>query len=314
MKAYLDWAAEKYYEGEPIMSDEHWDYLADVHNYNKVGAKPGIGKTIKHLNPLWSLQKFYEDDKLPELLNLVKTPKLDGSAISLTYVHGELSTAATRGDGKEGEDVTENFKAWPIIPNEINRLEVIQIVGEIVAPKELANSRNYAAGAARLKDPLEFLTRDIDFICYAVYLPDELKNEKYEQDLEQLKIWGFQTVKNGTLCRAFPTDGVVYRVNSNADFVSLGYTAKHPRGAFALKDTRDVIAVHTELLDVVWQVGKSGKVTPVAIFEEIDIDGAKINRATLNNAGFIENLDLNIGDIIIVTRAGGIIPKVLGVA
>lgn len=312
MKTYLDWVAQQYYEGEPVMSDAHWDYLADVHNYSTVGAAP-TGKTIKHLHQLYSLQKFYEDDKLPSLLNLIETPKLDGSAISLTYVHGELSTAVTRGDGKEGEDVTENFKAWSIIPNEINRLEVVQIVGEIVAPKEVPNSRNYAAGAARLKDPKEFLTRDIDFICYTVYLPDELKNTFYTQDLEQLKIWGFQTVANKTLCRAYPTDGVVFRVNSNADFILQGYTAKHPRGAYALKNTSDVIAVNTELLDVIWQVGKSGKVTPVAIFEEIDIEGAKISRATLHNAGFIENLALHIGDTIIVTRAGGIIPKVLGV-
>jgi len=314
MKTYLDWAAQKYYEGEPVMPDDHWDYLADVHNYNKVGAEVK-GKIIKHLHQLYSLQKFYEDDKLPELLDLVKTPKLDGSAISLTYVHGELSTAVTRGDGKEGEDVTENFRAWyPVIPKEINRLEVIQIIGEIVAPKEVPNSRNYAAGAARLKDPKEFLTRDIDFVCYTVHLPKELKNTLYTQDLEQLKNWGFKTVKEDWLEDVYPTDGKVYRVNSNTDFVSLGYTSKHPRGAYALKNTSDVIAVHTELLDVIWQVGKSGKVTPVAIFEEIDIEGAKINRATLHNAGFIENLDLNLGDTIIVTRAGGIIPKVLGVA
>jgi DNA ligase (NAD+) len=314
MKAYLDWAAEKYYDGEPIMSDEHWDYLAEVHNYNKVGAIPGPGKTIKHLHQLYSLQKFYEDDKLPDLVNLIETPKLDGSAISLTYVAGQLSTAATRGDGKIGEDVTANFKAWPEIPNEIGRLDLIQVVGEIVAPKEIPNSRNYAAGAARLKNSVEFLSRDISFITYTLHLPKGLRNTTYKEDLEQLGAWGFATVALPDLEYLFPTDGKVYRVNSNKDFVTLGYTAKHPRGAYALKNTSDVIAVHTELLDVVWQVGKSGKVTPVAIFEEIDIDGAKINKATLNNAGFIENLDLNIGDTIIVTRAGGIIPKVLGVA
>ena len=123
---------------------------------------------------------------------------------------------------------------------------------------------------------------------------------------------GFNTVLNIPEEHKYPTDGVVYRLDSNEEFSKLGHTSKHPRGAYARKLSSDVEIKETKLLEVVWQVGSSGKVTPVANFEEVVIDDAKITRATLHNPGFIEDMDLSIGDTLLVTRSGGVIPKVLG--
>lgn len=313
MKAYLDKAAVAYFDGNPIMSDDEWDHLMTVTNYRKVGAAATSALKIKHRYPLYSLNKFYIGDKLPFVYKhgVVLTPKLDGSAIALTYINGELCTAATRGDGIEGEDITHNFIGWEGVPQTIMSLyHCMQVIGELVASKTIENSRNYAAGAARLKDHKEFLSREVTFIAYGV---ESSVSSTYTYDMLWLEGQDFCTIFSDNLTHYFPTDGKVFRIDNNEEYKRLGYTAQFPRGAYALKNVDDVAKVHTELLEVIWQVGKSGKVTPVAIFEEIDIDGAKINRATLHNAGFIENLNLYLGDTIIVTRAGGIIPKVLGV-
>ena len=131
----------------------------------------------------------------------------------------------------------------------------------------------------------------------------------------QLEEYGFLTILDGQYCREFfRTDGTVIRLNNNGDYARLGYTAKHPRGAYARKLSSDVEIVETVLLEVIWQVGRTGQVTPVAVFEDIVIDDAVINRATLHNVGILNELDLEIGDLILVTRSGGIIPKVLGKA
>ena len=313
MNKFLDKAASAYYEGRPIISDDEWDYLAELYKYDKVGAKPTTGRRIRHFYRLYSLQKFYENDTLPfnNSEDIVITPKLDGSTLCLTYVNGSLIAGATRGDGIEGENITHLCECWEAIPKSITTpYPFLQITGEVVSPKSIVNARNYAAGALRLKDEKEFLSRDVHFYAHGIH-PSVYTY--YIEDMEYLEDVGFKTVYTEKDLDNFPQDGLVYRINLNDKFYNYGFTDKHPRGAFALKHTSDVEKVETELLDVVWQVGKSGKVTPVAIFEEIDIDGAKINRATLHNAGFIEDLDLHLGDTIIVTRAGGIIPKVLGV-
>ena len=124
-----------------------------------------------------------------------------------------------------------------------------------------------------------------------------------------LKQWGFNVITEENLDKIFPCDGVVFRVNDNKLFEELGYTAKHPRGAYAKKERQAY--VETKLVEVEWQVGKSGKVTPVAIIEPVNIDGKVVTRATLNNPGFIEALDLRIGDTIAVRLAGMIIPEIV---
>ena len=313
---YLELASKKYYEGNPIISDAEFDYLAKLYNFNQLGNAPKSGG-INHLNRLYSLQKFYEDDTLPNISKTIKTPKLDGAAISLLYVDGYFACAATRGNGLIGEDITHNFTDWEGIPDQVSEFKhITQIIGEIVAPRTIENSRNYATGASRLKNPEEFRQRTVEFIAYGVFKGGDggYLTDLYEKDLQILEEWGFKTVLQKNLETIYPTDGIVFRCNSNEAYKKYGFTNQYPKGAYALKDTKDFEAKETKLLDVIWQTGKTGKVTPVAIFEEIQLEDAKINRATLHNAGFIESLNLYIGDSIIITRAGGIIPKVLGVA
>jgi len=305
-KDLLDKASKDYYEGNPFLSDEEFDRLAEREGYEPVGYNPDAKR--KHLFPLYSLQKvFVGEDKNPLLgLDVVETLKLDGAAIAIQYKEGKLHKVTTRGDGTAGVDVTDKFIYDNIIPYSISNYGTIQITGEIVAPKEIPNARNYAAGALNLKDVKEFLSRNLTFISYNV---QPCFSESYTNDMYLLESLGFKTVTKGDWSQ-FPEDGRVFRVNSNIVFEDMGSTSHHPRGAYALK-TREK-GVVTTLLDVVWQTGKSGKVTPVAILDEIVIDDAKISRATLNNMAYIESLNLEIGCQVEVIRAGKIIPCVIG--
>jgi len=304
---FLDTASRHYYAGTPIISDEQFDRLSDTCGYSKVGAVQHED-VQGHLYPMYSLQKWYEDEvgqqPLKEYSDLVMTPKLDGAAISVLYIDGVFVRALTRGDGKHGKDITAKVRR--LVPNSIPHVGVVQITGEVCAPAHVENARNYAAGALNLGSLEEFATRSVEFFAYQCtpYI-----NPKYSQDLKDLKSWGFNTVFEDSLHKIYPTDGIVFRVNNNEIFEGLGYTAKHPRGAYAKKTRGE--CVETVLLEVEWGVSKTGKVTPVAIFDSINIDGKIINRATLNNPGFIQALDLHIGDTIAVRLAGMIIPEVV---
>lgn len=304
---FLDKASSYYYRGVPIISDETFDRLADSCGYNKVGAT--VGDSVPHLYPMYSLQKHYEDQgdrPLREHKNLCMSPKLDGAAVSALYVNGFLARVLTRGDGREGKDVTAKFLATKLIPHEIPVMEPVQVVGEVCAPNHVENARNYAAGALNLNSVEEFKTRAVSFFAYGVYPYQEAT---YDRDMKTLMTWGFTTVQASGLDHVFPTDGVVFRVNDNKVFDELGYTSKHPRGAYALKTRGE--CVETTLIGVEWQVGKSGKVTPVGMLEPVMIGDAQISRATLNNPGFIAALDLCIGDTVAVRRAGEIIPEIV---
>lgn len=306
---FLDTASRHYYNGNPIISDEQFDALAQSCGYNEVGAKQHED-VESHLYPMYSLQKWYEDDDRPSPLasekNVAMTPKLDGAAISILYIGGLYSRALTRGDGKEGRDVTT--KVSRLVPATIppSLGEVVQIVGEVCAPNHVENSRNYAAGSLNLGSLEEFATRSVEFFAYGVF---PYPTKSFTKDLELLKTCGFNTVFDPNLEHIYPTDGIVFRVDNNDRFDELGYTAKHPRGSYARKERGE--CVETTLLSVEWQVGKSGKVTPVAILEPVMIGDAQVSRATLNNPGFIQALDLQIGDRVAVRRAGEIIPQVV---
>lgn len=306
--AFLDRASAAYYAGNPIITDESFDALAQTFAYNKVGAT-AIGAKAKHAYQMYSLQKHYEDEGASPLSgnrDVSTSPKLDGAAISHLYIDGVYVRSLTRGDGVEGTDITDKFLATNLIPKTIPVIGVVQVTGEVCAPKHIENARNYAAGALNLKSVEEFKTRAVSFFAYGVY---PYINDTYNADMMYLSSLGFGTIKDPELHNIYPCDGVVYRVNSNQLFDELGYTAKHPRGAYALKERQE--AVETQIIDVEWQVGKSGKVTPVAILEPVMIGDASISRATLNNVGFIETLGIEIGDTVAIIRSGEIIPKIL---
>jgi DNA ligase (NAD+) len=308
---FLDSASSAYYAGCPIIPDTVFDSLADSVGYDKLGAKE-FGKTAKHSYPLYSLQKHYVKDGEPPLAAISVneksiTNKIDGAAISLLYIDGDLVLALTRGDGKEGQVITNKILSISYIPKRINLPGLVQVNGEIAAPSHVENARNYAAGALNLKDASEFSTRALEFFAYGV---KPYQKPTYEEDLIVLSKNKFKTVRERDIEKTYPTDGLVIRINNNAQYDSLGFTSKHPRGAYALKENQE--AVESTILDVVWQVGKSGKVTPVAILEPVMIGDAEVSRATLNNQGFIEALDLNIGDKVFVIRSGEVIPCIIG--
>lgn len=305
---FLDEASKAYYDGSPIISDEQFDRLAENSGYTSVGAKQHEN-LHKHYHRMYSLQKYYEDEgatPLQEYKNKTCTPKLDGAAISLLYAGGQLIRALTRGDGVEGTDITDKMYARKdLVPLKVDREGIFQVIGEIVAPKGVVNSRNYAAGSLNLKDLEEFKTRAISFYAYGVYPTFE---ETFSSDMAYLGFLGFETVYANDLHNIYPCDGLVFRINNNADFFALGYTAKHPHGAYAKKERQE--AVETQILSVEWGVGKSGKVTPVAILEPVMIGDKCVSRATLNNPAFIEALGLCIGDTVGVALAGMIIPEI----
>lgn len=309
LKQFLDLASKHYYDGWPIITDKQFDSLAELVGYGQVGSAPAENKA-RHFKQMFSLQKYYEDEGMTNPLEDVEevsmSPKLDGAAISLLYVNGELVQALTRGDGVEGQLITDKMLATTLVPHNIEHMGTIQITGEIVAPSHVENSRNYAAGALNLKDLSEFKTRAISFFAYGVW---PYFTETYTEDMKMLSKLGFSTIQDSDLDKIYPTDGVVFRCDNNLDFENFGYTSKHPRGAYARKQRPP--HVETTLLAVEWQVGKTGKVTPVAILEPVMIGDALVSRATLNNPGFIEALGLELGDRVAVIRAGEIIPCVL---
>jgi DNA ligase (NAD+) len=309
IKDYLDAASAAYFAGKPIISDEVFDRLAESAGYYEVGAKQH-GHLKKHFNRMYSLQKHYEGENkkpLQEYKDIVSTEKLDGAAISLLYLDGLLVQVLTRGDGVEGTDITNKFIARKdLVPLHVDMQGIFQVTGEIVAPKHIENSRNYAAGALSLKDEAEFCTRAISFFAYSAF---PYITDCYRKDMQALESLGFNTVLTVGLGDIYDCDGIVHRVNSNREYDAAGFTAKHPKGAYALKQRAE--AVETTLLAVEWATGRSGKVTPTAILEPVMIGDKVVSRATLNNGGFIEALELYIGCTVALILGGDVIPRVV---
>jgi len=318
IKSTLKRAALAYYNGKPVMSDEEFDSLAELVNYQEVGA---VSRDNRHAHAyqMFSLQKVFSNEvSTKDPFNnyretVAVTPKLDGAAVSLLFIGQKLYRALTRGDGKRGLDITSHMEH--LVPADlsydeqvIDKLfmpEYFQVTGEVVAPKSIKNARNYAAGALNLKDMSEFKTRDLKFIAYGV---QPYIMSSWTEDMETLHKYGFNTVLSDEW-HEYPDDGVVFRINDNKEFYSRGHTSHHPRGAYALKQRQKGIV--TTLTDVVWNVGKSGVVAPVAMLDPIEIDGATVSKATLHNMAHIESMNLEIGCKVEVIRSGEIIPRIM---
>lgn len=295
-------ACDAYDRGEPFLSDEEYDELE-----KKYGQMlPSVGE-IEHYQRMYSLKKHYpEDGPIPLDGEVIDTPKLDGAAVSLLYINGSLTLGLTRGNGKKGRDITDKLAL--LVPNKIELAGIVQITGEVVAHKDMPNSRNFASGALNQKEFHTFRSKVVEgSMKFAAYGISPEINTTYSEDLDTLRTLGFVTVLDSL--DEYPTDGIVYRINNNEEYKSYGYTEKFPKGAIAYKEQKE--AVITTLLDVVWQTGKSGKVTPVAILEPVEIGGANVSRATLNNIAYIEALGLELGCKVRVVRSGEIIPKII---
>lgn len=308
LRTYLKEVSKNYYDGHPTLSDDVFDRLAEIAGFDEVGAQQG---EVPHLYRLQSLEKFYPesgDKPNREFFHPITTPKLDGACIAATYISGKLVQVLTRGNGIKGRDITDKIITIDLVPKEINDTRPIQVTFEVVAPKTIENARNYVAGALNLKDVLELATRELYAFVHGIEPSIE---GSFTEDMSWLYHQGFNTVTNiKTDFNQFPQDGVVVRENNYVRFKDWGITQHHPKGAYALKVRKE--AVQTKLLDVVWQVGKSGKVTPVAQLDPVDIDGAMVSKASLHNIAFIENLELEIGDTVELVRSGEIIPYIIG--
>ncbi len=275
--------------------------------------------------------------------------KIDGSAIALTYENGLLIRGATRGDGDMGEDITQNVKTIRSIPLKLNIENpppIVEVRGEAFLPiavfnqlnqerekageQLLANPRNAAAGALRQLDPKMVAQRKLDFFAYTLQIPSQTNYDRHSQSLELLETMGFKVNPHRTLCRdlaavgdyydrwntdrlnlAYMTDGVVVKINDLALQQELGFTNKFPRWAVALKYPAE--EAPTRVLDIVVNVGRTGAITPLAHLEPVQLGGTTVQRATLHNGDRIAQLDLRIGDTVIVRKAGEIIPEIVRV-
>jgi DNA ligase (NAD+) len=273
--------------------------------------------------------------------------KYDGVAISLIYENGILQQAITRGDGVQGDDVTANVKTIRSIPLRLQGdfPEKLEVRGEIIMPhnsfyalneeKEIAgetkfaNPRNAAAGSLKLQNSSEVAKRNLDCYLYFVYTDTVLYDTHYE-GLRTLKSWGFKVSPYIQPCRdmeevftfisqwdekrknlPFDIDGVVIKVNKYSLQELLGYTAKNPRWAIAYKYKAE--RVLTSLLEISYQVGRTGVITPVANLEPVLLAGSVVKRASLHNADFINELDIRLNDKVYVEKGGEIIPKIVAV-
>jgi len=302
---YRNKIAKLYYEGDSPIDDYEWDLLDDNQT---VGYTPK--ESTKHLYPLFSLQKSFSEQEVwdwTEDKEVVESAKLDGAAVSLLYNNGVLVRATSRGDGVKGVDITSNIKH--LVANQISRQTLMQIDGEVIAPSSIPNARNYAAGALNLKSEEEFKTR-VPNLSFVAHDMRPYTGFTYWSEIMQhcSEVLGFHTDLSFD-STGFPTDGLVYRIDNLKEWEAAGFTAHHPRGSIAFKEQK--AGVVTTLLDVVWQTGKSGVVTPVAHLEPVMIGEAKVSKATLHNMEYINELGLELGCQVEVIRSGEIIPRIL---
>ncbi|MBU0480167.1 MAG: NAD-dependent DNA ligase LigA [Proteobacteria bacterium] len=291
--------------------------------------------------------RLYRFLNSPEPISYVAEPKLDGLAVELVYVKGILSTGSTRGDGWTGEDITANIKTIPAIPLRLNLDEppgILEIRGEVFISKAgfrklndqraqdgenlFANPRNAAAGSLRQLDSRITAKRPLDIFVYGISDPDGLKCKSQTEVLEFLARCGFKVNPLARSCRhldevlahfhhlrgirhdlPYEIDGMVVKVDSVQLQQRLGTKARSPRWAIACKF--QAVQATTTLLDVEFQVGRTGAITPVAILEPVNVGGVTVSRATLHNEDEIRRKDLKKNDRVLVQRAGDVIPEVV---
>lgn len=302
----------------PEIEDKEWDQLYDnlVALEKAQGWKDydsptvtvgGSAGKVSHPVSLYSLRKVYDEQEI-DVSFTIKTPKIDGSNLTLVYKNSKLKIAITRGDGERGEDVTHLAREITNIPKRIeSEIDYIVINGECVTDNDVDNYRNYVSGALGLKSAEEFKERNIKFIAHD-WLNIELD---YTARMKIVKNMGFYTVFDKSAWD-YPKDGVVYRIDSYTKSKNLGYTAKYPRFAVALKE-RELKTAITSIQEVTWAVGRTGTVNPIAVVDPVVLDDATISKVTLHNLKTIEDHNLGLGDLIQIERAGGVIPKFLRV-
>ena len=359
-----------YDKSTPAISDREFDKLkADIINLEKkysflrsskspsdsVGFKPSKNfEKFKHKVQMLSLSNAFDREDLinfeKKILNYLNEkialeysaePKIDGISASLTYLNGNLTYGVSRGDGSEGELITNNLKTIKDIPHKILKKNIpkeIEIRGEVFIEKKdfekikdnFANPRNAASGSLRQKDPKETSKIPLKFIAYTFGFISENKFKKQSDFLNELKSWGFLTSDYNKVIKStdalfifheqfekkrfdlnYDIDGLVYKVNSLQLQKRLGFTSNAPRWAIAHKFSAD--HAYSEILNIDIQVGRTGALTPVAKVKPVNIGGVVVSNATLHNEDEIIRKDIRIGDTVKIERAGDVIPHVLEV-
>jgi len=324
---------------------------------NSVGFRPSkIFKKVKHKTTMLSLSNAFSEEDLinfeKKILNFLNNesglnieysaePKIDGISASLLFINGKFVTGLSRGDGKEGEDITENLKTIKDIPHEIVKKDFpkeIDIRGEVFIQNsdfknlinKFANPRNAASGSLRQKDSKETQKIPLKFIAYAFGYEKGLGVSSQEDYLKKLKEWGFKTnplnktlktiknlMKNYNEIEKkrdqidFDIDGIVYKVNNFGLQKRLGNVANAPRWAIAHKFSANKSISRIENIEI--QIGRTGALTPVAKIKPVNIGGVVVSNATLHNEEEINRKDIRIGDTVIIERAGDVIPHVISV-
>lgn len=385
LRAELHEHNHRYYVlNQPVIGDQEFDFLMhelqelelrhpELYDENSPTQRVGSDTNqqfvqVEHQYPMLSLSNTYSQGEIQDFYDSVSRNlsgeefevccelKYDGLSISLTYEHGRLVRAVTRGDGVRGDDVTQNVRTIRSIPLQlspelsIHKVEwgypdFFEIRGEILMPwntferlnqereeigeRPFANPRNAASGTLKLQNSRIVAERELDAYLYYL-LGEQLPCDGHYENLDLCRRWGFKVSDSMTKCsslesvmqyishwdterRTLPvaTDGIVLKVNSMRQQQQLGYTAKSPRWAIAYKYKAERVV--TKLLEVTYQVGRTGAVTPVANMSPVPLAGTMVKRATLNNEDFIRSFDLHIGDSVYVEKGGEIIPKIVGV-
>jgi DNA ligase (NAD+) len=323
--------------------DELKELQADSPEITKVGAPvpPSEWVKVRHLVPMGSLDKVQTPEELTKWVNdlardwgfegsFLVTEKLDGISVSIRYEQGRLVQALTRGDGTIGEDITSNVLCMKCVPSEIDAGDLL-VRGEIVLLKDdhktyfpdKANPRNAASGTAKRLDGVG--SEHLTVLTYQIVEGSDLSTE--DEQFEKLTKLGFkcprwQVLKTPTAINMiwqeytsrirdslpYEIDGLVVRVNGIAEQVAMGDTHSRPRGATAFKFT--AAGKETTAKDTIWQVGGTGRMTPVAVFDPVNLVGAQVSRASLYNQAYIEEIGFDIGATILVVRANDVIPRV----
>lgn len=343
--ALLNRATKAYDEGHPIMSDKEWDsiYFSIKGQADSQGIDYQVVselKKVEHNHPMLSLNKTKDIEVLKSFIGdreYIVMPKYDGLSCSLLYKKGKLVRAETRGNGQVGEDITHNAMVIPSIPKWINdESEEVIVDGEIICRNNIfqknfsdqySNSRNFAAGSIRLLDANECGKRGLEFWAWTLIKSDSksnsfnqnmlslFNNRFYETWISSKDVPSIETaiseLKSWAAYNFIPIDGVVVRYDDEEYSASLGNTAHHPRGALAFKFYDETYP--TRLFNIEWTMGRLGTLTPVAVFEPVEIDGAEVSRANLHNISIMKEL---LGDKpyqgqkIEVYRSNMIIPQI----
>ena len=300
-----------------------------------------LKKVTHEYQPMLSLDKTKDIDKIKAFVGAkewIAMLKLDGLTVRLTYEGGRLVRAETRGDGEEGEDITHNAMVIPSIPKVINYYDTFVVDGEVICERErfamqfndeYANPRNFAAGSIRLLDSGECKRRQLAFVAWDIIVGRDTKEVTLNKCLMKLMELGFEVVPFNTsiitsideaianlveqndLYYDYPIDGLVFKWNNCAEYMSAGRTEHHFRGGMAFKFEDE--KYETRLRSIEWTMGRTGVLTPVAIYDDVEIDGAICNRASLHNVGIMEELFGTlpyVGQKIWIFKANQIIPQI----